>query len=499
MKNQAVNKCKNDEIDEEKRKNDEEKAKKRRMEAEKKKKEAKKKQEAEKKSKKDENDEGGSGVETPQAGGDTGIHGPTKTRTTESRLTMEAAMVISPKIELPKGEMLVAPCCLTKFEEPSLQLKFREQVLSAELKVYVCDYIPVKHLAAMTRFHDCGDFKKACNPGRQDIIPYDVRTSVEEHENYKKTNEAKSYGTYFPYLDKGLDEKKFKCHENLKGANTSEVENFLRDVSKGLNEVTGSELLNGDLEMHGLCIETVKPAHQRGHIDHALSYDVDELSFVGHMPLDQEGIVLRLENISSEMRDCLLLKEANLDEKVDVVDDILYIHVPFGSILVIDDRTFHGGHYCSPKVKRFHFVVSPRKWKNKAKGDRLLFLREAARQHTKKWREKKTAKWKSGGWDKKDDPQVAEPKLPIDTLNQMIEQIQYPMREKYYESFVEHCYPENTLDHLKRMSNLIPDYQPQVFKHILSAKRKDDPSEIAVPLGSFSKLSSSSSSSSSAS
>jgi frataxin-like iron-binding protein CyaY len=157
------------------------------------------------------------------------------------------------------------------------------------------------------------------------------------------------------------------------------------------------------------------------------------------------------------MRECLLQKERNLDEKVEIVERILYIHVPFGSILVIDDRTFHGGHYGSKQVRRFHFVVSPRKWRNDEQGDRLLFLLEAARQHTKKWREH-TGNWKDGGWAEKDDPKVAQPKLPIGELNKMIGQIKYSTRTKYYESFVEHCYPENTLDNLKMVSKLIPDY-----------------------------------------
>jgi hypothetical protein len=407
--------------------------------------------------------------ETPQVGGDTRIQGPTKTRTTESRLTLEGTTVIYPEPELPKGEMLVAPCCLTKFEEPSSRVKFRALELSPQLKVYVCDYIPVKHLEELTSFHDSSCFQKTCKEEKKKILPYDVRTSVEENKKYHETNKA-AYGSYFPYLDKGLAGKKFRRHAGLKGAHTTRVENFMNEVSKGLNEVTGKQLLNGALEIHGFCIETVEPAHQRGHIDHALSYEVDKRSFVGHMPLDQEGIVLRLENISSGMRQCLLQKEANLVDKFEVVDHILYIHVPFGSILVIDDRTFHGGHYGSPGVKRFHFVVSPRKWQDQ-EGDSLLFLREAARHHTKKWKDK-TGEWKCGGWEEKDDPKVAEPNLPIDKLNQMIKKIDYHRRNTYYESFLEQCYPQSTLDHLKRVSNLIPDYKPQVLKDILSSNAK---------------------------
>ena len=505
---------------EKKRKKDENE---RTKEAEKKKeeKEEKGRKEAEKKRKKDENEEeegrkkagkkrkkdenertkeaveasrtSNSHPETPQVGGDAGTQGPTKTRATESRLTLEDTTVIYPEPRLPKGEMLVAPCCEMKFEKQSPNVKFRTQCLSAELKVYVCDYVPVQYLQALTEFHETRRFQKEYKEGKKKITPYDIQTSVKEKKNYDETNKAAN-ATYFHYLEKRLNKKNFSMRTKSKSAYPLGVTTFLADVSRGLNEVTGNASLNGDLEIHGLCIETVKPAHQRGHIDHESSYEMEKRSFVGHMPLDQEGIVLRLDNISSEMRQCLLQKEYNLDEKVDVVDDILYIHVPFGSILVIDDRTFHGGHYGSPEVKRFHFVVSPWKWKNEEQDDALVFLREAARHHTKKWREK-MGEWECGGWEESDDPTVAEPKLPLDTLKQMIEKIGYQRRNAYYESFLEYCYPQSTLDHLNRVSNLIPDYIPQVFKGILSTNAEILPRS----KGNASSPSSSSSSSSSSS
>jgi hypothetical protein len=405
-------------------------------------------------------------LETPQEGSDTGIQGPTKTGKKDNQLVLDGMTAIYPQKIHPKGEMLLAPCDQKEFVKGSSTIKFDEVKLSEYLTIYICDFIPVSHLKKMTNFHDSSSFQKRCERRKNNIYPYDVKTSSVELANHLKTNKDIS-GAYYPYITKRLGEEKFSCDTGSE-AHSSVVADFLLDISKGLQAVIGDELSSSDdLEIHGVCIETVKPSHQRGHLDHKSPYEMEKRSFIGHMPLNQEGIVLRLENISSEMRDCLLKKESNLDEKVDVVDDILYIHVPFGAILVIDDRTFHGGHYGNIGAKRFHFVVSPKKWQDDKKEDSLWFLLESARQHTKKWSEKK--KRQVGEWDESNDPQVPQPQLKIDTLDHMSKQIKYHKRQGYYESFVEHCYPENSLDDLKKVSQLIPDYKPQVFKDILSA------------------------------
>jgi hypothetical protein len=242
---------------EKKRKKDENE---RTKEAEKKKeeKEEKGRKEAEKKRKKDENEEeegrkkagkkrkkdenertkeaveasrtSNSHPETPQVGGDAGTQGPTKTRATESRLTLEDTTVIYPEPRLPKGEMLVAPCCEMKFEKQSPNVKFRTQCLSAELKVYVCDYVPVQYLQALTEFHETRRFQKEYKEGKKKITPYDIQTSVKEKKNYDETNKAAN-ATYFHYLEKRLNKKNFSMRTKSKSAYPLGVTTFLADVS----------------------------------------------------------------------------------------------------------------------------------------------------------------------------------------------------------------------------------------------------------------------------
>ena len=102
--------------------------------------------------------------------------------------------------------------------------------------------------------------------------------------------------------------------------------------------------------------------HQTSHIDHPHIDDNNGKkrdAYIGHMPLNPEGLVLRLD----------LRKEIN------------FVYVPFGSMFLIPARLYHGGHYGSEGVFRFHCVLANFNWDQQADGEeveRLLWSKSMA-------------------------------------------------------------------------------------------------------------------------
>ena len=116
-------------------------------------------------------------------------------------------------------------------------------------------------------------------------------------------------------------------------------------------------------------IDTIgKGNHQITHCDHEHVLDRPEghhPCYVGHIPLSEEGLFLRIEEPSAV---ALTLLQSNVEKvsipesencKFNAVKNVFYVHVPFNGALFIDEKTWHGGHYGSIGQKRCHMVVCP--------------------------------------------------------------------------------------------------------------------------------------------
>ena len=111
------------------------------------------------------------------------------------------------------------------------------------------------------------------------------------------------------------------------------IASFLKLVKDEYGRVTGRKM-EGWMSHPGI-LKTVQSAHQTLHRD---TRSPDTNAFILHMPLDIEGLALRLGNstISS--------------------NSAKYIHVPLGSFLILGVHQYHAGHYGSVGSRRFHAV-----------------------------------------------------------------------------------------------------------------------------------------------
>jgi hypothetical protein len=344
-------------------------------------------------------------------------------------------------------------------------VQFRKLTLDT-IECYICDFVPKIHLKAMLKFHRSKAFTECYSNNSALIDPFGVRDTKEEDVQYRHYSDMQldqreklSHGRYFPYYSKYKGDQSYWYDQGFEGAHEGirVVDEFMDKISKGVKKVIKEESkIETEIEfkeMHGVAITTTHDAfHQRAHLDHCKAYDKandspEKRAYIGHMPLQSEGMVLRLDNPTKKMLNCLNAREEGdatvvLNNSSEVVEDHLYLHIPFGSILLIDDRTFHGGHYGTAAKHRFHFVLSPYDWspwnnvtrrnpnaspKSMKKADKehdsLLFLIQAARLYTPGFKDfdlsriesskTKKVKGKADHWDTEKDPQVALPKLDI--------------------------------------------------------------------------------------
>jgi hypothetical protein len=368
-----------------------------------------------------------------------------------------------------RNEILLMPSldktATAHVESGESTVQFRKLTLDT-IECYICDFVPKNHLTAMLLFHRSKAFTEYYSNNSALIDPFGVRDTQEEDVQYRRYSkmqldeqEKLSHGRYCPYYSKYKSDQSYWYDQGLEGAHKGirVVDEFMEEISKGVKKVIKEEseieLEIEFKEMHGVAITTTHDAfHQRAHLDHCKAYDKandapKKRAYIGHMPLQSEGMVLRLDNPIKKMQKCLIAREGRdatvlLSDKDEVVQDHLYLHIPFGSILLIDDRTFHGGHYGTAAKHRFHFVLSPYDWspwnnetrrnlsaspksmkKADKRDDSLLFLIQAARSYTPGFvdfelsrtesSKTKKVKGKADYWDGKKDLKVALPQLDI--------------------------------------------------------------------------------------
>ena len=93
-------------------------------------------------------------------------------------------------------------------------------------------------------------------------------------------------------------------------------------------------------------VQTTIPSHQDLHLDRTdVNFETPGHSYILHVPLDVEGMQLRLGKLDDQSR---------LNHGL--------IHIPFGSGIILHYTQLHAGHYGSPRNFRFHAVFSEEHW-----------------------------------------------------------------------------------------------------------------------------------------
>ena len=139
-------------------------------------------------------------------------------------------------------------------------------------------------------------------------------------------------------------------------------ESFLKESLCEIHD--GKDYLDGKLfEFHRTGIITTTSAmHQGLHCDDQMVYTIDGFEcFIYHLPLDPEGLHIRVAYIEKSEDDGSVIE---LREKM--------IHVPFGCMVFFSPNLIHGGHYGSPGSLRMHGIISKEKWH----GSELLKLHD---------------------------------------------------------------------------------------------------------------------------
>ncbi|CAJ1931560.1 unnamed protein product [Cylindrotheca closterium] len=146
------------------------------------------------------------------------------------------------------------------------------------------------------------------------------------------------------------------------------------NLMNAIRAALGSRLVGDSWYIDCGCIWTVNGMyHQPSHINHRKALKPGHQAFIGHMGLTPEGSLLRLGFLSKEATDHIG-QGTNVPSKVQVVEGVLFLHIPFGSLLLIDARQFHGGHYGSDNQKRFHCILSNFQWVENNDADELCLL-----------------------------------------------------------------------------------------------------------------------------
>ena len=139
-------------------------------------------------------------------------------------------------------------------------------------------------------------------------------------------------------------------NRNTSSTNIISLNNFMTKVEIGLNEYLKKydglkEDINFITKTPGF-VQTTIPTHQELHLDTKdVNFKKPGHSYILHVPLDYEGMHLRLGQIN---------KKCELKHGL--------IHIPFGSGILLHYTHLHAGHYGNPRNFRFHAVFSDTAW-----------------------------------------------------------------------------------------------------------------------------------------
>ena len=143
----------------------------------------------------------------------------------------------------------------------------------------------------------------------------------------------------------------WKNHPHTSETHDIVLSNFMKKIGSGIN----AELKENNAElkenitfhiMNPGFVQTKIPNHQHLHLDRKdINFQNPGQSYIIHVPLDVEGMQLRL---------------GKFDDKFQLKHGL--IHIPFGSGIILYLTQLHAGHYGSPGNFRFHAVLSEDAW-----------------------------------------------------------------------------------------------------------------------------------------
>ena len=265
------------------------------------------------------------------------------------------------------------------------------------VEVLYCSSLDAKdgtsHHSSIVKYHGCPRFKQVYEKNAllvnsltcddNGVLKDGVGSSHARYFMYGEVRQPRTHKVPFYEQDNvwkfhpaiALDDPHLLIGNNLT------VKSFVKDVCGRL--VKSSKNLFPRIEQVKFgVIDTIGHGHhQLTHCDNSkvLKRDSQHKScFVGHIPLSDEGLFLRIEEPADPVSFLLGSSETNSPMKdFCAVKNIYYVHVPKNAALFISEKTWHGGHYGSALNPRFHMVVCPRDgtWFEDDNEDALLILK----------------------------------------------------------------------------------------------------------------------------
>ena len=136
----------------------------------------------------------------------------------------------------------------------------------------------------------------------------------------------------------------WKDNPNASSTNNIFLNNFMMKVGFGLNKLLDKDI-TFLITTPGF-VQTTIPTHQELHLDtQHVNFKKPGYSYILHVPLEREGMHLRLGKIN---------------KKSELIHGL--IHIPFGSVILLHYTQLHAGHYGNPTNFCFHAVLSDRAW-----------------------------------------------------------------------------------------------------------------------------------------
>ena len=214
--------------------------------------------------------------------------------------------------------------------------------LRAESTIYgdyfLIDFVPIFDMSFLLINFKTRQFRKTYKDQKSEIWSCNPKMQKEEYTSYwildaNKGSEVSRSGNW-------LDNNHVTESQDIS------LQNFLTRVSIALkDELKLEEEKHFETMLPGF-VETGVASHQGLHLDRRdVNLNKPSLSYILHLPLDTEGLQLRL---------------GKLDEKSELKHSL--IRVPFGSAILLPLTQLHAGHYGRHGNFRFHAIFSELAW-----------------------------------------------------------------------------------------------------------------------------------------
>ena len=206
---------------------------------------------------------------------------------------------------------------------------------------YLIDCVPIVDMTQLLINFKTPEFRDRYDIQKANITACNDHLNADQYSTYWLLNNNK--GSDIAHSGTWEDQKSTSCSNDIV------LSNFMTKVANGLNkELQKNKEIQKPISFNTIpgFVETTFAAHQNLHMDREINnFKTADKSYILHVPLDYEGMQLRLGKV---------------DENLKLKHD--FIHVPFGSGILLHWTQLHAGHYGSPGNYRFHAVLSEGAW-----------------------------------------------------------------------------------------------------------------------------------------